>query len=501
MLAYGGVFSTNGGVEHSPTDLTMTRVVFEVDPGLITAHVWLSFDGNANEMAWVLPVDEIPEVEESSVEFFRALESNSGLEVQMPASEPCLAPETVTPTIQESGGCSCGGGSVELPSDPEKLEGPESEHPPVLTFGTTFTDSWQVETVGASTSENLINWLQQQGFAVSENMRPAMEAYDQFEKKFVVIRLRNGVSANDAQPLKLTYPGDRPEVPLQMTGVAARPGYGLLVMILGGTTFMPENFVAVPPRANEILFDGEHNISYFEWVARAAAESDGHLFVSEYIGLNPLQNSRHTFLSRFFTRISPRHMDSDPVFRSHPDPTYRAGPTIDLVQQQSLYLCNELVDERIPSACAFNFCGMTGECAVVGEQVGCVCAPGEIAEHVIAPDGTEHVVCAAREDPYGIDLTDFGLADACDGVTCGSGDCVVKHGRPVCDCLPGMVAALDGKGSVTCLSNPSEVDTFGPGAGVESRPMVTASYETTSRGIYAGALWMLFALALGWRRR
>lgn len=507
-FAFGGVFTPDRGATTEPVELELARVVFEVDPGQITAHVSMGFVGTPDELAWVLPVTDVPTVEESSYELMAALEHASGLSVRMPASEPCLEADATPDAETDANGCGCGG-STELPGDPALLAGEETEHPPVRSYGTTMTTSYEVETIGAATSSVLIDGLRARGFAVSDNMAPAMDRYNRVGMKFVLIRLRNDARAQQIAPLALTYPGDAPTIPLALTSVSARPHFGLLVTVLGDTTFTPRNFVAVAPSTNEILFDDAHRVSYFEWTARAAADSAGHLFVSEYIGLNPISAGtriagheiRHLYLSRFFTRISPEHMDDDPVFHRHPDPTYRMNGRLDLITEPSLYTCNELVEERLPSACAFNFCGENGACTVVDGEVGCICAPGDVAERITGPGGDDHVVCAPRELAYGLALDPTVTFDPCADVACGEGACVVKHGRASCDCLPGMTAQLEGD-FVVCAETPADAETFGPGAGLESRPMTTEMASNPARGpAYAAAFWVLFGLALRLRRR
>lgn len=506
-FGFGGVFTPDRGADTEPVDLELARVVFEVDEGQITAHVSMGFVGTPDEIAWVLPVSDVPTVEESSYELMAALEHASGLSVRMPASEPCLTPD-VTASMETESGCACGGAST-LPGDPTRLAGEETEHPPVRSYGTTMTTSYEVETIGAATSDILIDALRTRGFAVSDNMAPAMDRYRSVGMKFVLIRLRNDASARQTAPLALTYPGDTPTIPLALTGVAARPYFGLLVTVLGESTYMPRNFVGIAPSTDEILFDDAHRVSYFEWIARAAASSAGHLFVSEYVGLNPIAKGtmidgheiRHTYLSRFFTRISPEHMDDDPEFTRHPDPTYRMNGRLDLIEEPSLYMCNELVEERLPSPCAFNFCGEGGECTVVDGQVGCICAPGDVAERITSPDGEDRVVCAPRTQAFALELEDPPAVDPCGLADCGEGACVVKHGRATCDCLPGMTARLDGD-FVLCAETPANAETFGPGAGIESRPMtMTSAAIDRESPAYAAALWLVLAVALRLRRR
>lgn len=509
-LAFGGLFALDGGPTHEPVELEQAHVVFEMNSDSVTAHVMLSFDGRPEAIAWVLPVTDVPVVTDSSLALFEAVEEATALSVRMPASEPCLAAGGAPSEAGDiKDGCGCGG-ATDLPEDPNRLAGPDSEHPPSIARGTSFTTGYEVETIGAATSDRMIRWLRDEGFAVSDNMAPAMDAYDRFGQQFVVIRFSNDGAAGNTAPIALTFPGARPTIPLALTSVAAQPHFSLLVTVLADEIYTAENYVAIAPVASEILFDEQHEVSYFEWTARAASKSAGHLFVSEFIGLNPLppgtmvgdHELKHLYVSRFFTRISPQHMDADPTFRPHPNQTYRMDGRIDLVTEPSLYTCNALVEERLPSPCAFNFCGATGTCTVVDDRAACICAPGDVAERVTAPDGDEHVVCAPRQDAYGFVPDPVDAADPCASVTCGEGSCVAKHGRATCDCLPEMAARLDGEG-IACVITPDDAPTFGPGAGVESRPMTMAAAQRDHEAVpvYAGALGVVALLLLRRRRR
>lgn len=477
----------------APVDQTAERIVFEVLPNdEIAAHVHISYAGSADNFAWIVPVPEPPVIEESTDAFIDGLFDATNLNVVLPAREPCPTP---------SGG---GGGGIGCSADDAASAGAVNDsgtrgESTVDVVDQIYTENYEATTLTAEVAADLVEWLQDNDYNVSDNMIPVMETYTDQDMAFVAVRLREGRSASDIVPIKMTYTDVHPMIPIELTAVAARPLMGIAVVIVAPQPFLPENYSWMRPDPSEIFFDDVGNTTYFEWVARQAAEAEGRLWVAEFIGRDP--RGRGQFVSRFYTRLNPEQMTLDPIFSAGPMDEMVTN-TLDLSDRPTPFLCGGGVDvSLLPNACAFNYCGLGAACGVLDGRVACACPEGQIAQPITGPDGTAHVTCVPEVNPFGITDAASGVGgqfDPCADFECGAGECVVKAGFPGCDCDEGAVACLEPDGRTLCVPTNGELETFGPGAGPESGPVVASIQRAVdrSRGVPAGGSALLAAVVL-----
>lgn len=494
-LACGGLFCAvpSGPLAPSPIDQNAERILFEVDEpnGTITAHVQIQYAGNPDSFAWIVPVPGVPDVSESSDALFAALDNNTSLQVIPPPSEPCDFASASTGT----NGCGCAGSSADLATG-GAIEPTLGESNNVNIYDRGTTTNYDYVVLGAERTQALVTWLQENQFNVSDNMTPVMDAYNapadgDAGMRFLAIRLRDGRDNSDIAPLRFTYRAPNPVIPIQLTAVAAQPQMGILVYIAATRPYTPGNYGVLQPMPSQILVDAQYRTNYFDWVARIADEARGQRFISEYIGANPLRGGTFNgvtvtapLLSRFYTRMSAHHMTLDPTFVPAPDEALRVSNTLDLSNNTALYRCGALLTERLPSPCAFNYCGLGATCTEFLGQVACDCPDDQIAQRITGPDSLPRVACALAQNPVGVTDEAAGVGtdfDPCRDIACGDGQCVVKGGFPTCACDDGAAATLNTGGLLRCEPIPSDAPAFGPGGGTEAAPRVIASAPSPRR--------------------
>lgn len=499
--ACGGVFTATSAAGLQPVDQAAERILFEIAEGSVTTHLQLQVQGEADHFAWIIPLPAVPTVAESNLDRLKAIDEASALSVRLPQPGACLLDQPEDPG--EASGCSCGGGTEDIASRPGPAPGDLGNQPPVRVYASSFTAQYDYDVIESAFTPVLVQWLSDHGYHLGERTLPVLERYNVAGTKFLAVRLRPEANTQDLAPIAITVPGDHPVIPLELTAVAARPYFGLLVLILADDTYLPENFVSIPPRSGEILFDADGRTSYFEWVARAAAEANGRFFATEYLGQRPATLdgvSRARYLSRYYTRISPEQMTLDPAFRPHPNQGLRQENVLDLSQEESLYDCSTVVEARKPSACGFNYCGPGAACGEVAGAPVCRCGPGTVASLVEGPDQIQRVSCIALENPLALTPGELEQTlDPCAAVDCGLGTCQAKGLLATCACEADAVALKAGNG-VRCQPAPTDMITFGPGAGRESRatPATTASIRLPTASTSA---WAMAGLLLVLRRR
>jgi hypothetical protein len=480
----------------APVDQNAERVLFEVDGDTVCATVAIQYSGAPDQFAWVVPVPSVPDLSEAPASVFSDLDQLTALQALLPAPDfsACSA-------VPDGQGCGCG--EVADSGGGGGAAGPEGSS--VEVFSRVQTIHYDASVIGAESAADVTAWLRDNGYNVSDNMAPALKPYADEHMKFVAVKLREGRTASDIEPLKMCYEAAAPAIPLRLTAVAAQPQMGVQVFIVADEPYGPVNFTAVAPDTDEIQFDANGRTGYFDWVARAADEADGRLFVAEYVGSHPGEPGR--WISRFYTRLGPEHMTDDPIFAPSPDGATPFSGTIDLSQRPAVQDCNGAIPDRQPSPCGFDYCGKGARCAVQDGQPACFCAHGQVAQAIGAPDGEPRVVCAPASNPLGVTPETVGagtLLDPCADYACGAGECVLKGGFATCRCAEGALAALDAAGKVRCTHVDGDVKTYGPGAGAESAPDVKADLpkkRSVRRGLGAGGIGFLGLLAWGLVRR
>ena len=78
-----------------------------------------------------------------------------------------------------------------------------------------YTDTFEAVLVTAAMSDELVGWLQDNSYNVSDNMTPVMQPYIDGGMVFLAVKLRGGAEASDIVPIVMTYSADKPMIPIQ----------------------------------------------------------------------------------------------------------------------------------------------------------------------------------------------------------------------------------------------------------------------------------------------
>ncbi|MDD9935170.1 MAG: DUF2330 domain-containing protein [Myxococcales bacterium] len=382
--------------------------------------------------------------------------------------------------------------------------------PPVQVFARSQIGAYDTVTFGAGDAQAAVDWLQEEGFIVNDTMTPFMQPYLDADMLFIASKLVPGAEADEIRPLRMRYEADGPMIPLQLTAVAAEPHLTVTALIFGDTAFEPVDHPLVTiPRAHIARgLDGRTN--YPMALSRVIDEAGGDGFIQEWFGGPPtyaindpggccnadgdfcgiafngqcecpmspvdiddcsadeellgtvelLQDltSRHTFLTRLTTRLSPEEMTFDPAFRAMPGvvaaPGQMGAPLTLSNQTVNIRDCEpDVVDQdalaevRAIELCAAVYCG-EGTCVAAGDTVGCDCDAGTVARVFDDLDGRPSITCVPDVPP--VDLTAGGLEipDVCASSALEQGECVALGGFRATRCPDGMAAIMAGEGSM-----------------------------------------------------
>jgi hypothetical protein len=475
-----------------PVDQTAERILFEVGADSVTMTTQISFNGDAADFAWVLPLSEVPL--EGSLAVFRqqalnALDANSG-PIFQPASDPeCLSCQ----------GCSA------PPTFAEDADTGSS----VTVYVRQEVGEYDVAVIASDDPLALVDWLRTEGYRITPAMEPYIERYTEEGLKFLALRLLVTADVQDLSPFRFSLPGTAPSIPLRMTALAAEPEMSIVAFVLADTRFEGKNWPNLKIADDQIRYNPFNSSISTNWarlVAQAVDVAGGQGWVTEFAGPSAsyadqvraqVENasfatpedaeaaeqllgalSAHPYLTRLYTRLSAEEMTVDPVLgRSSEGDVNRLHQLSRFVN--GIDQCSE--DQRVSSdPCDFATCGAGGLCRTVlvpGEatngssvsvaEAGCACLPGATARVTVAPDGSSTVICQDGRMSFlnagDRDFeTDEVLPDACAGFDCGeNGRCTAVNMTPTCVCDQGFIAVggVDAGGArrLSCVEPDTEV--------------------------------------------
>jgi uncharacterized protein (TIGR03382 family) len=271
-LACGGFFCSS-----VPVDQSKERILFWVDDDLktIEAHIQIFYQGSAESFAWVLPVASEPELFVSTDQLFTQLDWQTRPYFWLNYKEEGTCEWDYWYGGMED--ADCGGGFCA----PSAGAGGGGDRVEVISEAQ--VGPYETVVLRASSSDLLLDWLQENGYDLPDTLSPALSPYVASSSYFVALRLANDKDVGDIAPIGLRYTGDRANIPIQLTSIAATPDMRLEVYVAGPARAVPDNYLHVT--INEAAIDwlgGGGN--YDDVITLAADEAGGQAFATDFAG-------------------------------------------------------------------------------------------------------------------------------------------------------------------------------------------------------------------------
>ncbi len=430
--ACGGFFCSQ-----TPIDQSAERIIFARNGANIESWVQVLYSGAAEDFAWVVPVSSVPEVETAEDAIFQVLDQLTSPTIIPP---DCLMMPMAAMDDADGESTGAGGGS---------RNGDE-----VTVYASADVGPYHYDVVGSENAQLLVNWLNDNDYIITGPMEPMVEYYVDDQMLFLAMKLQADQGVDALKPVKLTFEGENPVIPLRLTGVAADPHMGVIAWILGDSRATSANYANVELAVEDIRFDQFLRTNYRTVVSRTVDAAGGHAFITEFAGPTAdlaemawdedarVLLESYDYLTRMYTTISPEEMTTDPMF------TFNANlgdvsRTLDFSDRDDL--C-----EETPSPCDFVHCGSNASCYEVNGAAACECPENFVARGVSDPINGVSVTCTPEDrDMLGDELP----ADPCASMTCGEfGQCVALNSTATCACDDGYGAQDEADGGVSCVS-------------------------------------------------
>lgn len=505
------------------------QIIFEAEPGWVTAHVLIRYAGDPSQFAWLVPVPEVPELSIDPITTFGLLDNLTKPVISVTTDDICPQSQWAcnyhAPLYCGPGGADEGGAGYFPDAAAGSYDAAPGGGSAVTVISEQTVGDYQTVIFRASEAGAATQWLQDNGFIVNSTTSIYMESYVAANMVFVAAKLVPGAGVKSIKPLRMRYRAANPTVPLILTAVAAQPNLTVTTFIFSDTLYRPLGHPVVSIDPKRLAVDTLGRLNYPQVMARMIDEAGGDAFVYEYRGTSKLLNTsaccsagtdvcglgfdgqcecpgtdfdgadcsqidglnegaqllqqlgqNYQFLTRVTTRVSPEEMTFDPAFEA--DPSNFANGTLNLSNNQaSLARCMPAVLDQpklqaivASQACAATYCGPHGQCVLSSNGPACACGEGYVAMQYTDNDSQQSVTCVPATPPVDFRAGGAVLPDACASVSCGAGTCVDRNGIAVCVCNANTAAAPQIAGTTPICSSWS-TPTGGPGAQDYSRPL------------------------------
>ena len=324
--ACGGFFCDS--VTMQPVDQAGERILFHVDEinNETTTFVEITYEGNPDQFAWVLPVDssvQLENVTTASPDLMQDLATFTSPQFQFIAPPRSTSRGCSAPTI----GCS---NSMILASGDEW--GPGATPSSVDVVGQVQVGPFAIEQVRSTSATALNDWLVLNGYDLPPEAAEPLAHYIDLGMDFLGVRLIPEEITGVIDTLVFTATGIRPQIPIILTQIAAVEDMPVIAYVLADVPYRPENYAEIDFDYDAVEPDfSTGGTTYVPRLQNAIFSAGGQAFVTEFGGPTEfLVESTFTgvdtadilgrapYLTRFRTYISPSEMTLDPRWRATP---------------------------------------------------------------------------------------------------------------------------------------------------------------------------------------
>ena len=257
------------------------NIVFALDkPGTgettVTAYIQILYSGTASDFSWVLPIDAVPAISVGTDRVFTQVAqlTRPTYGATTVIEGECKPDGRLSPTDIGAGGTGTGGSSA---------GGIDAGAPGVNVIFRGDVGPYDAAVLHSTTSADLLKWLADNGFVVSDTAKSIIDEYVALNKYFVAVKLLSGQETGAIQPVVLKFAGEVPCVPLKLTAIAALADMPVNLYVLGASRAVPSNYFEITLNQAKIdWFGGGQN--YAAMVTAAANEAGGNAFIAEYAG-------------------------------------------------------------------------------------------------------------------------------------------------------------------------------------------------------------------------
>ena len=259
------------------------NIVFALDKdpvtglGTVTAYIQILYTGTASDFSWVLPIDAVPDITVGSDRVFTLVAQRTQPQFNLNWVTEGTCKADGRGVFDGAGNATGAGGSTGAGG----AGGPVSGGVNVIFRGD--VGPYDAVVLHSTSSADLLQWLADNQFVVSDTAKSIIEEYVVLDKYFVAVKLLSGQSTGAIQPVVLKFAGEAPCVPLKLTAIAALADLPVNLYVLGDSRAVPSNYFEITLNQAKISWFSNGS-NYSAMVSAAANEAGGNAFIAEYAG-------------------------------------------------------------------------------------------------------------------------------------------------------------------------------------------------------------------------
>jgi hypothetical protein len=233
--ACGGCFAPPATVQV----VTDHRMVLAVATTETTLWDQFRYTGRPADFSWILPIRFSPAVRV-------ALADNAFMQAADSITAPIVIPPTrpfppfcfgaPAPSASADAGAMTPGGGVTVFR--EEVVGP-----------------YAVSIIGGRDAMELRNWMRDNGYTVPREVEPVIDHYVALSMDFVALRLRPGEGLDRMSPVRVSWPGNSPTLPLRMIAAGVADKVGLSLVVIAPSRMEAMNFPNGEIREADLTYD------------------------------------------------------------------------------------------------------------------------------------------------------------------------------------------------------------------------------------------------------
>jgi uncharacterized protein DUF2330 len=333
--ACGGFFCDPGPTYSTVINQNAERIAFVRTSDTVTAFIQIRYQGDPVDFAWVVPVVSRPELDVADPALFDAIDGATAPQF--------IFPGQTFPPPNDGCGVGCGGMASERAMAGGDAGDGDADGDGVTVWGQENVGPYETAVITADDPSDLTTWLGGHSYQIPPEAEGIIAEYVQQGSFFVAIRLQADAGLDLLQPLKITYQGTEPCIPLRLTQIAATPDMGVLVWIVSDDQAVPYNYARTAVDDAEVVLNPDGTTNYLDLLSAAVDGVGGRGFVTEFAqptatipDLSQASGNPYygyttgspqaeeivrsgAYLTRLYTQMDPQEMSVDPIFTFDPD--------------------------------------------------------------------------------------------------------------------------------------------------------------------------------------
>jgi hypothetical protein len=239
--ACGGCFPPQGEQQSVVTD---HRMVFAVSKDQTTLYDQIQFTGSPSEFAWVLPIAGTVEVGLSADTLFGALHNLTAVAVQEPPRN-CPPPPS----------CNSFGEDEALAAPTAGASKNDSSDPGVQVIKKEVVGPYETVQLASDNATALNEWLAQNGYGLSEDVKPVIAQYVTEKFNFLALKLKPGAGVQSMRPVRVTTKGAGAVLPLRMVAAGTGANVGITLWVVSEGRYETQNFPSFALKNEDLTWD------------------------------------------------------------------------------------------------------------------------------------------------------------------------------------------------------------------------------------------------------